>query len=516
MLHKNLFIYMFTAILIWSVIVLGSLYWNISQNSIFMDKLIKKEAVANFNKDKAFRFWASSHGGLYVKQDEKTPANPNLSHILERDLTTPSGKKLTLMNPAYAMRQMMDDFPDDYGVKGRIVSDKPLWAPNTPDDWEAKAIESFKKGSKEEFEYSMKNGEKYLRLMRPLMAEKSCLKCHDFQGYKEGDVRGGVGVMVKATPYQQEFQKNRFSLIVSHSIIYIVGFLLIIFAGINLDRYINRLEEEQLKVQEANDILDVKVKERTCDLELANIQLRELDKLKSMFVASMSHELRTPLNSIIGFTGVLLQGMTGELNDKQKEQLRRVKKAGEHLLSLISDVIDISKIEAGRVEAVLDSFLLSEIIADAKDEIEVVAKPKNLDIIVEMRQDIKLHTDKRRLYQCLLNYLSNAVKFTEKSGNIIIRVEELKEKVAISVIDNGIGISKEDQSKLFEAFERLDTHLRVKVGGTGLGLYLTRKITEDLLEGTVWVESEEGMSSTFGLSIPKVIEEKPEEEAKDV
>lgn len=362
----------------------------------------------------------------------------------------------------------------------------------------------------------MKNGEKYLRLMRPLMAEKSCLKCHDFQGYKEGDVRGGVGVMVKATPYQQEFQKNRFSLIVSHSIIYIVGFLLIIFAGINLDRYINRLEEEQLKVQEANDILDVKVKERTCDLELANIQLRELDKLKSMFVASMSHELRTPLNSIIGFTGVLLQGMTGELNDKQKEQLRRVKKAGEHLLSLISDVIDISKIEAGRVEAVLDSFLLSEIIADAKDEIEVVAKPKNLDIIVEMRQDIKLHTDKRRLYQCLLNYLSNAVKFTEKSGNIIIRVEELKEKVAISVIDNGIGISKEDQSKLFEAFERLDTHLRVKVGGTGLGLYLTRKITEDLLEGTVWVESEEGMSSTFGLSIPKVIEEKPEEEAKDV
>ena len=259
-------------------------------------------------------------------------------------------------------------------------------------------------------------------------------------------------------------------------------------------------------MEQSRSELEVKVKERTRELEDANEQLKELDKLKSMFVASMSHELRTPLNSIIGFTGVLLQGMSGELNEKQKDQLTRVKKAGQHLLSLVSDVIDISKIEAGRAEAVTEEFLLREIIDDATNEIEVMAKPKGLSIVTQMGDDIAMKSDKRRLYQCILNYLSNAVKFTEKSGNIILRVEELEKDISISVTDNGIGISKEEQSKLFEAFERLETHLRVKPGGTGLGLYLTRKITEDLLKGKVWMKSEEGKGSTFGLTVPKIIE----------
>jgi signal transduction histidine kinase len=169
-------------------------------------------------------------------------------------------------------------------------------------------------------------------------------------------------------------------------------------------------------------------------------------------------------------------------------------------------VIDISKIEAGRVEATVEEFLLSEIIDDAKDEIEVVAKPAGLSLVIDMKEDILMKTDKRRLYQCLLNYLSNAVKFTEKNGIIVLKVENFDDKINISVTDNGIGISKEDQSKLFEAFERLETHLRVKPGGTGLGLYLTRKVTEDLLKGTVWVKSKEGQGSTFGVSIPKTIE----------
>jgi len=224
-----------------------------------------------------------------------------------------------------------------------------------------------------------------------------------------------------------------------------------------------------------------------------------------MFIASMSHELRTPLNSILGFTGIILQGLSGEINTKQRDQLHRVKQAGEHLLSLISDVIDISKIEAGRIEAKVETFSLEELIREVKEEIEVVANPKELSIVIEMGEDILMESDRRRLYQCLLNYLSNAVKFTEQRGTIVIRVIG-GEEVSISVIDNGVGIAKEDQIKLFEAFERVESYFRVKPGGTGLGLYLTRKITEDLLQGRVWMESTVGQGSTFGLIIPKKIE----------
>lgn len=252
----------------------------------------------------------------------------------------------------------------------------------------------------------------------------------------------------------------------------------------------------------SRDSLEAEVRKRTRELLEANTKLKELDTLKSMFIASMSHELRTPLNSIIGFTGIILQGLTGEINEKQKEYLSRVKLAGQHLLSLISDVIDISKIEAGRIDAVIEDFSLGELIREAKEEIEVVAAPKGLSVVIEMGPDLRMKSDRRRLYQCLLNYLSNAVKFTDKSGRIVVQVEAGEKEVSISVIDNGIGISGEDQGKLFEAFERLESHLRVKAGGTGLGLYLTKKITEELLGGKVFVRSVPGEGSTFGLQIP--------------
>ncbi len=506
--------YLLIIIALWTGIVWGSYLWNSTQEKIYINSLAKKDAVANFNKDQAFRFWATQHGGVYVQADHKTPPNPNLSHIPERDVITPSGKVLTLMNPAYMIRQMMDDFPNEYGVKGRIVSDKFFWKPNAPDAWEANAIQEFKRGSKEKFEFTMKNNKPYLRLMRPMITEKKCLKCHAIQGYKEGDVRGGVGVMVLMTPYLEELNNVRLGLMVTHAIIYATGLLLMLLGGRSFNRYWVQLEEEQAKVQASHVELELKVQERTRELREANKQLQELDRLKSMFVASMSHELRTPLNSIIGFTGVILQGMSGPLTEKQTDHLQRVKSAGQHLLSLVSDVIDISKIEAGRAEANIELFSLRTLIEEAKGEVAVVATPKELTIEIEMDNEVQMETDRRRVYQCLLNYLSNAIKFTDKSGTIRIRVEECDSNVNISVMDEGIGIAKEEQSKLFEAFERLETHLRVNPGGTGLGLYLTRKITEDLLKGNVWMSSEVGKGSTFGLSIPKKITLKQLERGK--
>jgi PAS domain S-box-containing protein len=247
--------------------------------------------------------------------------------------------------------------------------------------------------------------------------------------------------------------------------------------------------------------LEELVKERTADLEQANIKLRELDRLKSMFIASMSHELRTPLNSIIGFTGMTLQGLSGVLNDEQKDNLARVYQSAKHLLTLITDVIDISKIEAGRIDSFPEEISLKNILDEAIDTVKPQLKEKRLMLSVEVPVDLKLKTDRKRLLQCLINLLSNGVKYTEKGG-ITIAAFGRAADVEFSVTDTGIGIAGKDMPKLFEAFERLDTHLRVKAGGTGLGLYLTKKLVTDILQGSISVQSTEGKGSTFTLRIP--------------
>ena len=236
-------------------------------------------------------------------------------------------------------------------------------------------------------------------------------------------------------------------------------------------------------------------------VEEANTQLKSMDKLKSMFIASMSHELRTPLNSIIGFSGLLLQGVSGELNDKQKDSMQRINRAGNHLLSLISDIIDISKIEAGRVDSFPEKVLLKELIDEAIESVRPLADAKNMQIIVEADTFPEITADRKRLLQCLLNYLSNAIKYSER-GVVTVAVVLKPETVEISVSDTGIGISEEDMPRLFEAFERMDSHLRVQAGGTGLGLYLTKKIVEEILHGKVSVKSQLNKGSCFSLEIP--------------
>lgn len=244
--------------------------------------------------------------------------------------------------------------------------------------------------------------------------------------------------------------------------------------------------------------------------EQANVRLQELDKLKSMFIASMSHELRTPLNSIIGFSGMFLQGILGSINSEQKDSLERIHRSGNHLLSLISDIIDISKIEAGRIDFYPTHFPLQELVDEAIETVRPQAEAKGLELIVEADSMPEMFSERKRLLQCLLNYLSNAVKFTE-NGTVTLSISCQGDCVILKVIDTGIGIAREDIPKLFEAFERLESHLKIKAGGTGLGLYLTKKITEELLHGTTFVTSEPEKGSIFGLQIPIHVSQEEEE-----
>ena len=264
-----------------------------------------------------------------------------------------------------------------------------------------------------------------------------------------------------------------------------------------------RTEDELAKYREH---LEELVKKRTSELEgktgeleQANIRLKELDRLKSMFIASMSHELRTPLNSIIGFTGIILQEMSGEINEEQRKQLTLVKNSANHLLVLINDVIDISKIEAGKVELVIKEFNFAELMQQVNDSFKVAAKKKGLKLSLEMPERLIIKSDERRTKQVLVNFVSNAIKFTDR-GEIVIKIVK-KDKVAeISVRDTGVGVKKEDMNKLFKDFIRIPIKDRT-IEGTGLGLYLSKKIA-NLLGGDVTAESEFGKGSVFTFTLP--------------
>jgi PAS domain S-box-containing protein len=266
-------------------------------------------------------------------------------------------------------------------------------------------------------------------------------------------------------------------------------------------RDISERKRSEAALQQAYDDLEVKVEERTQELVQANNKLKELDRLKSMFIASVSHELRTPLNSIIGFSGMMIQEAFGALNDKYKDYVTRINHSGRHLLALITDIIDISKIESGRIDIVVSEFLLDEVVAEAMEAIRQQAEQKGLKIDIDVPGDLSVQTDRRRLLQCLINFLSNAVKYSEQ-GKIEVIAEQNAEQTILSVKDTGIGIKEHDMPKLFEAFERFDSHLRVKAGGTGLGLYLTKKIATELLNGEVGAQSSPGSGSIFWVKIP--------------
>lgn len=274
------------------------------------------------------------------------------------------------------------------------------------------------------------------------------------------------------------------------------------YAEVSLNRV--KIEDEYLIQAIVRDVTDRKKSE---EIEKENIKLKELDQLKSMFIASMSHELRTPLNSIIGFTGIILQGMTGEITDEQRKQLNIVKNSAQHLLALINDVIDLSKIEADKVELIIEDFDLSSVIMEIEQSFMDAVERKGLKMSVKMPESLPMNGDERRTKQVIMNMVSNAVKFTDK-GKLTISIEKNDEFIEISVKDTGMGIKEEDQSKLFQAFSRIQSEDQPLVEGTGLGLYLSKKIAK-LLNGDIKVKSQFNVGSEFIFILP-VIYTKPE------
>ena len=209
-------------VLIWSVLVCLSMLWNLRQEEQSVVEMATVATRANIQKDIGFRKWVASHGGVYVGPTGHTPPNPYLE-VPDRDVLTNTGKALTLMNPAYVLREMQTDFPDNYGTKSRITSIKPLNPANAPDEWEAKALRSFEQGSREFVEIQEIDGQSYLRMMEPFIVEQGCLKCHAHQGYKVGDVRGGIGSSVPLERFYLHRGEHNINVLLSYGAIWLIG-----------------------------------------------------------------------------------------------------------------------------------------------------------------------------------------------------------------------------------------------------------------------------------------------------
>jgi signal transduction histidine kinase len=245
------------------------------------------------------------------------------------------------------------------------------------------------------------------------------------------------------------------------------------------------------------------------EIEEKSRELAEASQHKSQFLANMSHELRTPLNAILGYTELMTDGAYGEPSEKMLGILKRLEANGRHLLGLINDVLDLSKIEAGQLVLELSDYSVQNIAQTVRSTLEPLAADKKLAFKLELTPDLpRGHGDGRRLTQVLINLVGNAIKFTD-AGEVAIKAEANNGSFHVSVRDTGPGISAADQAKLFQEFQQADNAITRKKGGTGLGLAISKRIVE-MHGGKIWAESQVGQGSTFAFTLPVIVERQVE------
>jgi len=275
LVSKEVNLFIFWLVVSWTVAILSSLIWNIAANRHTAVDIALVQAKKSFEKDLLVRRWNASHGGVYVPVTEKTPPNPYLPPLSERDITTPSGRKLTKINPAYMTRQLHELAFIFNGDAGHITSLKPIRPENSPDGWETEALKSFDNGNTEAYTIVESEGKDYLRLMRPLLTEKPCLICHAKQGYSQGMVRGGISVIVPVPPWNKMGWYSNIALFSAHFLLWSMGLLLITFVGRRINTAIFQRQHAENELAQANQNLEIKIAERTAEYEEVNEQLHD-------------------------------------------------------------------------------------------------------------------------------------------------------------------------------------------------------------------------------------------------
>jgi len=488
----------------WTIVVTGLLVWDIMQHKQTLRQIAIAEARANFNKDLAFRLWSTSHGGVYVPISEDTPPNPYLSHVPERDIDSPSGKKLTLMNPAYMLRQMNEFFSNEFGIAGHITSLNPLRPENGPDDWERQALKAFEQGKDEVLSFVDIEGEPFLRLMQPMIAEEKCLKCHGHQGYQVGDIRGGIGISLPMKGYLANQRESRLSSYTSMGILWLLGSTGLLWGGMRLSRRSRERDIAVIHLQKAHDqaLSDQKQK-----LHLEK-KLHQSQKLESIgrLAGGVAHDFNNMLGVILGHTELVL----GELKptDWTYESVLEIQTAATRSAKLTQQLLAFARKQPIKPELLDLNSALESIVTLVRrligENIELVWKPG------ETQGPIRI--DPIQLDQIVANLCLNARDAISEIGTITVRTSALPKEhpkrsefseletgefICLCVQDDGSGMEPETLKNIFEPF------FTTKAIGEGSGLGLATVYGIVRQNGAVMdVQTELGVGTTFSMYFP--------------
>ena len=459
--------------LIWTVLCFFAAYWNISTEQQKTMELARREARAVIDKDQALSLWATDHNGVYVPVTKDTPPNDYLSHLPERDITTPSGRQLTMMSPAHIFRQVVNRQGEL--TKAHITSLKLVNHLNRPDEWEREALHRFDSGDKEVMAVTKMDGKEYLRLMKPVYAQAGCLDCHGQQGYKEGDVRGGVSVALPLTTYRAIEKKSLQAIYLTHTFLWLFGLLAIVLIFTrSKKRRIERLDDLQTLEEQS-------------------------EKIK-IFAYSVAHDLKTPVISIHGLANLLKKRQFERLDDKGKQYCDQIIRASSQLSSLVDQINFF--ISAKEQPLAIEPIDFPEICQLVKEEYEAQLQAKKVQWIPPSRIE-GIRADRLAITRIMRNLVDNALKYSgDDLSRIAIACREESDHYSISVANDGNPISPDACRNIFIRFKR---HcVDKKVHGTGLGLAIVKELV-GLHGGDVWVESDGKEGVTFYFTIAKTM-----------
>ena len=516
----RILMYAWVAAFFWTALITGSLAWYYRLCETQVLAVSRVKAITAFERDRLYRQWVSRQGGVYVRIGAKTPPNPLLAHVHERDIESTSGARLTLINATYLARQVAESEDADQvktlGIS-RLTSEHPLNPVNKPDAWERAGLKAFEKGAKEVSGIVKIDGRSYMRLMRVAIMSEPCLQCHAGQGYRVGDIRGGVGVCVPIGDIQEATRPQMVGAACIHGTIWLLGLGMVWFVAGRLSKNVGALQKSEHAFHAQADLLENEVAERRLaqdDLAGKQRQLEEMNRSLEQMVAAevaknrekdriliiqgrqaamgemignIAHQWRQPLNAL----GMLLANIRDayRFNELDEAYLDRSLANGNRLVQKMSSTINDFRnfFHPGKERVPFSAARqLRDTIALVKSSFDSA----NVAIELQTCTELTLLGFPNEYSQVLLNLLSNAkdaiLSSGAAAGRIVVSLQERDGNGLVTVTDNGGGIEVESLDRIFEPY------FSTKELGTGIGLYMSKMIIERNMGGSITARNVEG------------------------